>query len=107
MVWMIFDEGDLFVIVVVVGVWLFLVEDGVEGFDYVEVGFFVLVVDIVGFVQLFGFEDLVDGVVMVFDVELVVDLLVVVVDWYWFVGQGVVDYQWDEFFWEVVGVVVV
>lgn len=99
--------GDLVVVWLVVFVWMMCIEQCVDCMYYFDVFFFGVVVYVVGFVDLVFGQYGVDCFVVVGYEQLVLYLFVVVIYWQGFVGQCFGDYQWDEFFGEVVWVVVV
>src|SRR5690554_863398 len=84
-----------------------LLEDVADGVHYVDVLFFVVAADVVGFAGFAFGDDFVEGSCVVFHVEPVADLVAFAVDRERFAVQGVEDHQRDELFREVVGAVVV
>jgi len=82
-------------------------EQGADGADDFEVGFFVVAADVVGFAGFSVGYDGVEGAGVVFDIQPVADLAAVAVDGQGFAGEGVEDDVGDEFFGEVAWAVVV
>ena len=101
------NVGDLVLVGFAVGARAEFVEDGAQGMDDVEVGFFVPAADVVDLAHPARFEDAADGAAVVFHIEPVADLLAVAVDGQRLAGQRIVDAQRNELFREVVGAVVV
>lgn len=85
----------------------YFVENGVDGVYYIDIFMFVMIVDIVGFVVFVFGCYFVQCMGMVFNIQLVMDLFFVVIYWQWFICQGIKDSQWDQFFWEVIWIIVV
>jgi len=87
--------------------WTQLLEDVAQGVYYVDVLFFVMAADVVGFAGLAFGDDFIEGSGVVFHVEPVSDLVAFAVYREWLAFQGVEDHQRDELFREMVGAVVV
>ena len=76
----ILNEGDLCGVALAIGTWFEFIEDGAEGVNDVEVGFFVPATNVVGLTQFTGFEHATDGATVVLNVEPVTDLLAITID---------------------------
>ena len=82
-------------------------QQGADGFDYLDIGFFIVSADIVGFADdAFG-NNLIQRAGVVFDKQPVADLHSVAVHGQRFAVERIQNHQWNEFFREVVRTVVV
>ena len=82
-------------------------QQGADGFDHFDIGFFIVSTDIVGFADdAFG-NNLIQRAGVVFDKQPVADLHPVAVHGQWFAVERVQNHQWNEFFREVIRTVVV
>ena len=79
-------------------------QDDLYDFD---IGFLVVAAEVVDFSDFAFFQYGEDAVAVVFDVKPVADVEALSVDGEGFVLGGVVDHEWDEFFGELVGSIVV
>lgn len=91
------------------GIWAGLeyIEQIADMVDDIDVGHLVVAADVVYLAELAGFKDATDGGAVILDEEPITDLASVPVNGEGFPCEGVVDDERDEFFWKVVGSVVV
>ncbi len=103
----VFDERDLCSVGGAIGAGLESIEQIADVVNDLDVGHLVVAADVVHFAELAGFKDATDGGAVILDEEPVADLASVPVNGEGFPGEGVVDDERDEFFWKVIGPVVV
>ena len=82
-------------------------QQGADGFDHFNIGFFIVTADVVGFADNTFGNNLIQRACVVFDKQPVADLHSVAVHGQRFAVERVQNHQWNEFFREMVWTVVV